>query len=358
MNLSGIPGQRATQTQNYATGTPSSDVFNFMPTQAQGAGSNQYQSLPPWMQSTMNYSTSSTSFTGLGGGGYGGVFGSPTAYSSNYGLGVPQQGSSNYSNTGSGWTGAGGGPIIGGGPFSVEQPAYPNISNALANYVGGQIGQGVTPFNLPTALPFGGTTQPGQLNAMANPLLQNLMSYYQGGQSSTPGANTLATIANQGISALPEWQAMVQAQGQNINQNLQQLKEQSAGMGALAGSTFGNAAGNYLEGATAQQNALLGQLQQQNILQGQIPAAEQLMSGAQNFGQYAQGLNQQAIQNVYNEMIRTSPQYNPTLQMAYGLGTTYDPVLQRPASGGGVLGGIAGAAPGLMSTIASLLGLG
>jgi hypothetical protein len=276
-----------------------------------------------------------------------------------YGVGVPPQGGS-YPPVGGGqWTGAGGSPIIGGGPFSVEQPAWPGVAGSFANYVGSQVGQGVAPFNLPTQLPFGGTTQPGQLNAPANPILQNLMNFYQGkGQSNIPGMNTLATIANSGISALPEWQSMVGAMGQNIAQNEAQLKEQFAGMGGLAGTPYGNAASNYLQGVTAQQNALLGQLQQQNILQGQIPAAETLGGMGTQFGQYAQGLNQQAIQNMYNEFIRSSPEYNPMNQYAYGLATTYDPVLNRPLPGGGILGGVAGALPGILSTIASLSGSG
>lgn len=287
--------------------------------------------------------------------------GSP--FSPGYGLGVPSQvgygGSGPFSypnpNMGPGWTGAGGGPILGGGPFSVEQPISPNFTYDMTNYLGSNIGQGVSPFSLPTALPFGGTTAPGQLNAPADPTLTGLENFYQGGQSSMPGANTLATIANQGISALPEWQAMVQAMGQNTSQNQANLAEQFGSMGNLAGSPFGTAMSNYMQGVNANQNSLLGQLQQQNILQGQIPTAEGLLSGGQQFGQYAQGLAQQNIQNMMNEYIRTSPQYNPLLGLQYGMSTTYDPVLQRPLQqGGGVLGGIVGALPGILGGIASL----
>lgn len=360
MNYAAMPGQRVTQPPNPASGASQSDAINFMPTQ-RGVGSNQYQNLPPWMAigGSMNWSpgggSGSLPMSGLAGG-TGGVFSSPTAYGSNYGLGVPQQGQS-YGAPASSWSGAGGGPIIGGGLFSVEQPVNPALQGSLGGYLTSQVGQGVTPFNLPTALPFGGTTAPGQLNAMANPLLQQLMQGYQSGNfGNVPGMGTLSTIANQGISALPEWQSMVNAMGQNTAQNQAQLAEQFGSMGGLGGTSFGNAMSNYMQGVNAQQNALLGQLQQTNILQGQIPAAEQMMQGATGMGQYAQGLNQQAIQNMYNEMIRTSPQYNPTMGYQYGMATTYDPVLNRAGmTSGGILGGLAGAAPGILGAIAGLI---
>jgi hypothetical protein len=219
------------------------------------------------------------------------------------------------------------------------------LRTQLISELSGQIGKGVPPFNLPTQLPFGlGTTLPGQLNAPTDPILQQLHNFYGGQSANIPGANTLATIANQGISALPEWQATVAAEGQNIAQNEAQLREQSAYGGGGPGSSMDTALSNYLQGATAQQNAMLAQMQQQNILQGQIPVAEGLLSGAQGFGQYAQALAQQNIQNQYSEFLRTQPQNNPWLQYAYGLSTTWDPTLTRPGSGS-VLAGILGSLP-------------
>lgn len=254
---------------------------------------------------------------------------------------VPPQGSGGPPSGMWGYSGAHGGPIMGGGEFSVEQTMDPNLTNALASFLQGQIGKGVTPFNLSTALPFGGVTGKGQLNAPANPLLQQLMQFFQTGQGGGPGMQTLSTIANQGISALPEWQSMIQAQQQNIQQNEANLKEQFGFMGNLAGTPYGNAISNYMQQTTADQNALLGQLQQQNILQGQLPAAEFLNQGATQFGQYAQGVNQQAIQNLLQEFIRTSPQNNPLLGLEYGMGTTFMPVLNRGGqTGGGILGGL------------------
>jgi hypothetical protein len=219
------------------------------------------------------------------------------------------------------------------------------LRTQLAALLSGQVGKGVPPFNLPTQLPFGlGTTVPGQLNAPTDPILQQLHNFYGGQQTNIPGANTLATIANQGINALPEWQATVAAEGQNIAQNEAQLREQSAYGGGGAGSPMAASLSNYIQGATAQQNAMLAQMQQQNILQGQIPVAEGLLSGAQGFGQYSQALAQQNIQNQYNEFLRTQPQNNPYLQYIYGLSTTWDPALPRGGTGS-LLAGILGSLP-------------
>jgi hypothetical protein len=209
---------------------------------------------------------------------------------------------------------------------------YPGLSQDFANYLFSQIGQGMTPFNLATQLPSGGMTMPGQLTAGLNPILQQLMQFYQGGQSNMPGANTLSTIANQGISALPEWQSMVAAMQPNIQQNEAQMREQFAGMGGLAGSPFGTALSNYQSQTALGQNALLGQLQQQNILQGQIPVAEFLQSGASQFGSGLQALDQQAIQNMYQEFMRVQPQNNPMMPYIAGMSMMYPPTTKTPTT--------------------------
>lgn len=265
------------------------------------------------------------------------VFGGPTSYTD----AVPPSGSPIPTPSGPYYSGANKGPFVGGGPFTYQQPLDPGLTTQLASFLSGHVGTGATPFNLSTALPFGGTTAPGELNAPANPLLQNLMNLYSGKASSIPGASTLSTIANQGISALPEWQAMVQAMGSNIAQGQAGIAEQLGSTGNLAGTPYGNALANFNAQVTTGQNALLGQLQQQNILEGQIPVAEGLLSGGQQFGQYAQALNQQAIQNKWNEFIRTQPEYSPLLQYIYGLSTSFAPALNRAGNtGGGVLAGL------------------
>lgn len=262
---------------------------------------------------------------------------------------VPQQGQGAPSNPGtSNYYGPGINSI--GHGFYSQQPLDPTLTGYLAQYLQSQVGAGVSPFNLSAQLPTGGTTMPGQLSAPMNPLLQQLFSGYQGGATNVPGFGTLSNIANNGIDALPEWQSMIAAQQQNIQQNQANLREQFGSMGALAGDPFGTAMSNYLQQTSKDQNALLGQLQQQNILQGQLPAAQSLMTGAQNMGGLAQGLDENSIQQLYNEFIRTSPQYNPMNQEIYGLSTTFNPILSKSygtgATGGllGNVGSLAGAA--------------
>jgi hypothetical protein len=232
----------------------------------------------------------------------------------------------------------------------------PALTQNWFNFLQGNMGRGATPFNLQTQLPFGmGTTAPGQLNAPTNQILNNLFSGYTGGSfGNMPGMQTLKTIADQGISALPEWQATVAAEGQNIAATRNQLQESGAATG-LAGTPTASAMSAYDQGTAAQQNAMLAQMQQQNILQGQIPAAEAMMQAGTQFGQYAQGLAQQNIQNMYNEFLRTRPEYSPLLGYESQASMAWNPWMQNPLPGGGIMGGIAGAAPGIMSTIGSMI---
>ena len=213
------------------------------------------------------------------------------------------------------WQAPGGGyvgPIKAGSGIYGEQPINPSLTGTWDQFLKSQIGQGV----------------------QANPLLQQLLSFFGGGQSSLPGAGILSTIANQGISALPEWQSMIAAQQRNIGENQANLKEQFAFGGGLAGSPFGTAMSDYMSQTSKDQNALLGQLQQQNILQGQIPVAQGLMQGAQGLGMYGQSL---------------LPQNNPLNQLIAQQADTFQP-LYNTKKGGGVLGGLlpslAGAAGG------------
>jgi hypothetical protein len=185
---------------------------------------------------------------------------------------------------------------------ATEPLQYAGVGANLANFLQSQIGQG-TP---------------------ANPMLMQLMQFLSGGQSSSPGANTLGTIANNGISALPEWQQMIGAQQQNIQQNQANLREQFAGMGNLAGSPFGTAMSDYMSQTTADQNSLLGQLQQQNILQGQIPASEFLQNQMGQMSMFGQSL---------------LPQNNPLLSLMSQMSSQYAPMYQTK-QGGGMLGGL------------------
>lgn len=210
---------------------------------------------------------------------------------------------------------------------------YPGLSQDMANYLMSQVGAGVAPYNLSTMLPTGGQTAPGQLTAGLNPLMQQMMNFFQTGQGgSMPGMSQLANIANNGISALPEWQSMIAAQQQNIGQNQADLAEQYGSMGNLAGSGFGNAMSNYMAQTTTGQNALLGQLQQQNILQGQLPAIENLFSGSQQFGGALQSLDQQAIQNQLQQFLQSQPQFNPMIGDIMGMSTLFPPTNKTPTT--------------------------
>ena len=231
-------------------------------------------------------------------------------------------------------------------------PMYPGLSNNWAGYLTNQVGQGVSPFDLSTILPTGGSTAPGQLTAGENPLLQSLQQFFTSGGTSggLPGMSTLANIAQNGVSAVPAWQSMVAAQQQGIQQNEANLREQFGSMGNLAGSPFGTAMSNYAQQTTKDQNALLGQLQLQGILQGQLPAAESLSQSGMGLSNTLQNLNQQAIQNQYGEFVRTSPQYNPMNQYMTGM-SQFFPELYKTQSGSGALGG-------LLSNLGPLMGIG
>lgn len=235
---------------------------------------------------------------------------------------------------------------------------FPGLSTDFAQYLQSQIGQGITPFNLQTMLPTGGATMPGQLTPGLDPLTSQLANFYMGGGSSAPGANTLSTIANQGISALPEWQAMIQAQQQNINTGAANLKEQMGFMGDLAGSPASSALANYYQQSQLGQNALLGQLQQTNILQGQIPTAQNLLTGATGMGQNLYGYDVNAIQNMYNAFMQASPQNNPMLQYIGGLSTLYPPTTKSPGFGSTFSQALAGSLGSSLGNISASYGKG
>lgn len=193
---------------------------------------------------------------------------------------------------------------LGSGIYS-EPTMTPGLTSSLSQFLGSQVGQGMP----------------------ANPLLQGLLNFYTGGgPSNIPGANTLQSIAQGGLNVLPAWQAMQQAQQQNIGQNAANLAGQFASEGLGTSSPFGTAMSNYFQGANAQQNALLGNMTLQGILQGQIPAAQGLLGGAGQFGQFGQTL---------------TPQENPLLPYMQQMGLTFAPMYQTK-KGGGILGGLSG----------------
>jgi len=200
-------------------------------------------------------------------------------------------------------------------------PVYPQLQQQWGNYLGGQIGQGVSPY-------------PGQLNANVSPYIGQagvgLQSWTgqpqldtsgvanrfmqqpgvgagqfvremlpEGGSSAFQGlrgdivnaANTgagqdwrqsiqnpqgfLTNIAQTGlpINQMDSWNAMVAAQERNIAQRGAQVGEKTAGPGGRFSSSYGQALTDYYGQAAKDQNALLAEMTRQA---GEAAAGRQL----------------------------------------------------------------------------------
>jgi hypothetical protein len=180
--------------------------------------------------------------------------------------------------------------------------------------------------------------------------LQNqLLSFLTGGKSSIPGANSLTSMAQTGnpISALPEWQKMVEAQQRGIGQGATNLKEQFAFMGDLASSPFGTAMSDYFSQTTKDQNALLGQLDTQAMeaaMQRELAASQDItgMAGAESqfLNQLFQG-SALASPNIYNSKKGSS--------MLGGIGS----LLGGAGAGIGALGAMGGS--DILATLGPML---
>jgi hypothetical protein len=200
-------------------------------------------------------------------------------------------------------------------------PTYdPGYTQQFYNTMQQLLGTGMPGFNLQTALPGGGTTGAGQLNAPLNSTLQDIQGFLSGQNTSVPGANSLNQMATTGdpVDQTAAWQAMIGSEQQNIQQNQADLKEQFAFGGALGGSEFGNAMQNYEQGVTATQNAQLTQATataQENAMNRMLSAGQGIQSEANQFGTGLQNLQQGSIQNMLNEFNYTQPQNNPLWQL-------------------------------------------
>lgn len=202
----------------------------------------------------------------------------------------------------------------------------PYFTQLFQQMLTGQLGQGTMPYNLSTYLPTSGQmTQPGQLSAPLTSSMQSLQDFFAGqsqGVSGVPGTSGPLSYV------LPMWQSEVSAMNQPIQQNLANLKEQFGQMGALGSSELANASQNYLSQTALNEQSLLGQLTMQAL-----PQQQQFASGMQ-------GLDQQAIQNMYQEFIRTQPQYNPLMQAEEQLALAYPPVYGKQGFGASFAGGL------------------
>jgi len=219
---------------------------------------------------------------------------------------------------------------IGKGMFA-ENPLNPALTNAFFNYLFSNIGQGVPSF-------------PGSLSANMDPTMQQFMKLFM------PGG-AIGDMAANGVNAVPTWQNMVDAMQRQIGQGAANLKEQFNVSGNLSSSPMGSAMVDYFTQSNKDLNSLLGNLTFQGI-QDQLQAANMSGSAANMF----QGLDQAAIDRMYQEFIRTSPQYNPLLGMEFGAATTFPPMF-NPKTGMGGLGALLGGGGQLAGGLASLFSL-
>lgn len=229
----------------------------------------------------------------------------------------------------------------------------PQFTNEFYQYLTSQLGMGLPAFNLSTALPSGGTTAPGQLNAPLNPTLKLLQDWLTGTGGSTGGP------AGPGSPILPIWQSELAAMQLPEQQDLANLRGQAAFAGNLDSSAFGTSLQQYLNQNTLNQQSLLGQL------------TMQALPTYAGIGEGVQQIDQSAIENVLREFNLTLPQNNPLLAEMYGASQTFPPSAGGYSKGGlssvlGLLGlGAGGAAAGLSAasggagTLGSILaGLG
>lgn len=259
-----------------------------------------------------------------------------------------------------------------GGSIGAGYSAVPTLdaglTNDFFNFLQGQVGKGATPFNLSATLPSTGLqTNPGQLTPGLTPIMQQLEDFYSGKASNIPGSGNFASLAKTGnpVDQTPAWQAMLAAQNKNTQNNAANLREQFAFAGSLKGTPFADAITNFYNQNTLNQNAQLtaattaeGDAAAQRSLQ----ASSALTSGSAQLGQVLQGLDQQAITSLFQEFVRTRPEYSPLLNMQFGGATTFPPTVKDntflsnlstsfgAGLGGGLGKGISGGVSGMASS--------
>ena len=256
-------------------------------------------------------------------------------------------------------TGQLGGVLNAGSGNATVQSLYPGFTNQFYNWLQSQMGQGATPFNLSAIMPSSGqATTPGSLSAPLTDINQMLESFYKTGTGGPAGTSTLESMAQTGnpTDVGPAWQAMLAAEQQNTDRNAANLREQFAFGGNLKSSPFAGAMDQFYQQNTLNQNAQLtaAEQQAQEAAAGrQLTAGQDLTQGATSMGQELQGLDQQAIQNMLAEFIRTRPEYSPLLGAEGGAATTFPPTISGNVGVGGMGGAISSAGTAL-SGIADL----
>lgn len=254
--------------------------------------------------------------------------------------------------------GPGGVKNVGSGAETVTS-LFPQFTGQFANMLASQLGKGATPFDLSALLPSSGSaTTPGALSAPLTQLLQQLQQFYSTGKGGPAGTDTLQSMSQTGnpTDATPAWNAMVAAEQKNTDRNASNLREQFASAGDLQSSPFANAITDFYNQNTLNQNAQLTTAEQaaQEAAAGRkLSASSDLVSGATGLGTNLQSMDQQAIQNMLAEFIRTSPDYSPLLGAQGGLATTFPPTISGSVGTGGV-GSAIGSAGTALSGIADL----
>lgn len=254
--------------------------------------------------------------------------------------------------------GAGGVKNVGSGAETTTT-LFPQFTAQFYDYLQSQLGKGATPFNLSATLPSSGkATTPGALTAPLTDVNQMLEQFYKTGTGGPAGTATEQEMATTGAptDVGPAWQAMIDAQQRNIAQQGANLREQFAFGGDLKSSPFGQAATDFYSQTAKDENALLTQAEQQaqEAAAGRrLTAGEDLTKGGQDFGTMLQGLDQQSIQNMLSEFVRTRPEYSPLLSQFGGAATTFPPTISGSVGVGG-LGGAASSAGSALSGIADL----
>lgn len=241
--------------------------------------------------------------------------------------------------------------------YRAVPPLDPGLTSDFFGWLRSQVGQGATPFNLQSWLPSSGElTGPGQLTAPMNEYLAQLQNFFLTGQGGGPGFDILQQMSQSGmpIDVMPAWQAMTEAQQRSIEQGAANLREQFAFAGNLAGSPFGTASADYWQQSGADQRALLAAMTQQasEAARGRQFGASQFLGGAgMGLGEYLQNLDQASIDRMWEEFVRTQPEYSPLLGLLMQGATTFPPTVKKPSVGlgglGGFLSGIGGLAGGL-----------
>jgi len=250
--------------------------------------------------------------------------------------------------------GGGSGPTTPYAPSANSQyyagmPLNPAQSSDFSNWLRSQTGKGATPFNATTALPGGGTTKPGQLTAPNNQLIQHIM------QSFIMPGGVMEEMQRTGlpIDQTQAWKAMVASMQRQIAEGGANLKEGMSAGGNLVGSPYGKASTDYYSQTGKDLNAQLleGQARALEAARGRQMGATQM---GEQFGMGIQGLDQEAIQRMYQEFIRTRPEYNPLINTEYGMATTF-PQYMGKESGGGILGGLLSNSGGIMNMLQGLM---